>query len=111
MEKFKAQSEKITEAKQDMNVLSENAAKIQNSTKDTETKTTMMNTAKDNLYSIIEDLSAISEQNAASTQETNASMEELNATFSIIADSAKSLQEIADQLKEEISFFDLNGIE
>lgn len=107
---FKAQSEKITEAKQDLNILTTNAMKVQDSAKDTGEKTNTMTATKDHLTSIIEDLSAISEQNAASTQETNASMEELNATFNIIADSAKNLQMIAENLKQEISFFDLGDI-
>lgn len=111
VEKFKAQSEKIREAKQDMNILSENATRIQDSTIDTEDKTTTMNETKDRLTGIVADLSAISEQNAASTEETNAAMEELNATFSIIANSAKNLQEIADELEEKIGFFHLKNTE
>ncbi len=111
VEKFKAQSAKIKEAKQDMNILSENATKVQDSTKDTGEKTTTMNETKEQLTGLIEDLSAISEQNAASTQETNAAMEELNATFSIIADSAKNLMEIADELENKIGFFQLETTE
>jgi methyl-accepting chemotaxis protein len=50
-------------------------------------------------------LSAISEENAASTEETSASMEELNATIIMLADSAKSLNDIAEQLRKDLSFF------
>lgn len=111
VEKFKAQSAKILEAKQDMNILSENTSKVQDSTADTDEKAAAMNETKEKLTGVIKDLSAISEQNAASTQETNAAMEELNATFSIIADSAKNLMDIADELEEKISFFHLGTAE
>ena len=50
-------------------------------------------------------LSAISEENAASTEETSASMEELNATIIMLADSANSLNDIAEQLRKDLSFF------
>ena len=49
--------------------------------------------------------SSVSEENAASTQETNAAMEELNATFSLITESAGQLRVLANDLKENISFF------
>lgn len=105
IKEFRAQSEKITETKQDMNELSKNAMKVQDSATDTGSKTERINRRKDSLSSIIEDLSSISEENAAATEQTNASMEELDATFTIIAQSAKELQEIAVKLKDEISFF------
>ena len=60
------------------------------------------------LIGIIDDLSAVSQQNAAGTEETNAAMEELNASFHLISDNAKSLQEIADELSNEISYFRLS---
>ena len=64
-----------------------------------------LNDAKNGLMEIISDLSAISEENAASTEETNASMEELNATFTIISESAGKLQTLAEELKDNISYF------
>lgn len=54
---------------------------------------------------IIQNLSAVAEQNATSTQQTNASMEEMNATINLLAQSAKDLKEIADELQREVSFF------
>lgn len=54
---------------------------------------------------VISNLSAISEENAASSEETNASMEELNATINILAEHAKSLKRLSDDLNEEVSFF------
>jgi len=54
---------------------------------------------------VISSLSAISEENAASSEETNASMEELNATINILAEHAKSLKRLSDELNSEVSFF------
>lgn len=56
---------------------------------------------------VISSLSAISEQNAASSEETNASMEELNATINILANQAKTLKELSEQLHQEVDFFKL----
>ena len=53
----------------------------------------------------MDSLSAISEENAASTEETSASMQELNATVNLLADSAKSLNDLAMKLEEDLSFF------
>ena len=50
-------------------------------------------------------LAAISEENAASTQETSASMQELNATINLLVESAKSLNDIAEKLDENLAFF------
>ena len=52
-------------------------------------------------------LSAISEENAASTEETSASMQELNSTVSILAKSATNLHQIAEQLDNDLRFFNI----
>lgn len=54
---------------------------------------------------VIQSLSAVSQENAASTEETTASMQELNATINILADAAKELKEMAENLEAEVSFF------
>lgn len=56
---------------------------------------------------IIQNLSAVADKNAMSTQQTNASMEEMNATINLLAQSAKDLKDIADQLQREVSFFQI----
>lgn len=63
------------------------------------------NTARAHINDVISDLSAISEQNAASAQETTASMQELNATINVMAEMAKSLQEISNALNDDMKFF------
>lgn len=105
---FQKQSDSINLTKNDMNELSENALKVQDAAKDTGDKTNEINSSKNTLIGIIDDLSAVSQQNAAGTEETNAAMEELNASFHLISDNARSLQEIADELSNEISYFRLN---
>lgn len=55
----------------------------------------------------IRNLSEISERNAAATEETTASMQELNATINLLAESAKGLKELADELNEATQFFTL----
>lgn len=63
--------------------------------------------SRSSVVGIINNLSEISEQNAASTQETTASMEELNATINLLAEEAKGLKELADELNEATQFFTL----
>ncbi|MDE7276223.1 MAG: hypothetical protein K2N98_05130, partial [Lachnospiraceae bacterium] len=50
-------------------------------------------------------LSAAAQQNAASTEETNAAMQELNATINLLAEAAKDLKDIAEELEADVSFF------
>lgn len=54
---------------------------------------------------IVQNLSAVAQQNAASTEETNAAMQELNATINLLADAAKDLKEIAEELERNVAFF------
>ncbi len=63
--------------------------------------------ARQNMVSIIANLSAISEENAAATQETTASMEELYATINLVSNSAVELKDLAVALEEETKFFKL----
>ena len=85
--------------------MAENVENVSGSTNSIATHIDQLNVAKDKLVEIISDLSAISEENAASTEETNASMQELNATFSIITESANTLQKLAEEMAETISYF------
>lgn len=56
---------------------------------------------------VIQSLSAVSQENAASTQQTTASMQELNATINLLAEAAKELKEMSENLEAEVSFFKL----
>lgn len=102
---FDEQNKQLDATKNDMNSMNEGVHNVTDSAHDINDRVNNLNNAKNNLISIIEDLSAISEENAASTEETNASMEELNATFEVISHSASELQELANKLSEDISYF------
>jgi methyl-accepting chemotaxis protein len=63
--------------------------------------------ARVRVLDVISNLSSISEENAASAQQTTASMQELNATINLMAESAKRLKEISEELNETMGFFKL----
>lgn len=104
-ENFGKQAEQLETTKSTMEDMAESVSNVAQSSKQISEKIDSLETAKNELTHIITDLSAISEENAASTQETNASMEELNATFQLISDSAKKLQHLANDLGQNISYF------
>ncbi len=60
---------------------------------------------KEDIISIIEQLSAISQENAAGTQEASASVEEQTASTEEIAHSSEDLAKIAEDLNQQISQF------
>jgi methyl-accepting chemotaxis protein len=106
-EAFQIQNNHLNETKNDMDGVVENVANVDQSAKVIFDKVSVLNNLKVSFHEIIEDLSAISQQNAASSEETNASMEELNATFTVIADSAQDLRQLAQALNERMKFFTL----
>lgn len=65
----------------------------------------IMDNKKDNIISIIENLSAISEENAAGTEESSASIEEQTASMEQIAIASESLSKLAEDLDRNISKF------
>ncbi|WP_198135373.1 methyl-accepting chemotaxis protein [Alkaliphilus metalliredigens] len=62
---------------------------------------------KSEVISIIENLSAISEETAAGTQEAAASVEEQTASMIEIANSSEALGQLAEEMKKNISKFQL----
>lgn len=67
----------------------------------------IMEERKDEVYSVIENLSAVAEENAASTQEASAAMEEQSAAIEEIAQSSEGLSNLASELKALIEKFKL----
>ena len=104
-ESFSVQAEQLDSTKSNMEIMSGNVASVKETSSSISVQVKSLYDAKNGLMEVISDLSAISEENAASTEETNASMEELNATFSIISESANKLQSLAEELKDNISYF------
>lgn len=71
-------------------------------------KTTIeLNTNKETVLGIMQNLSAIAEENAASTQEASASIEEQSATVEEIANSSENLSVISNDLKLLVQKFKL----
>ncbi|MBQ7944397.1 MAG: cache domain-containing protein [Lachnospiraceae bacterium] len=104
---LKEQQEKLAATQEQFKQVIED---IEVSRRDTNTindQTDECDVARQNVEGIIANLSAISEENAAAAEETTASMEELSATISLVANSAKTLKEVAVALNEETNYFKL----
>ena len=64
-----------------------------------------METKKDEIIGIIQNLSAISQENAAGTQEASASVEEQSASIEEIASASEVLANLAEEMQESVSKF------
>ncbi len=60
---------------------------------------------KDEIISVIENLSAISQENAAGTEEASASVEEQTAAIDEIAQSSDTLSSLAEEMQKSVSQF------
>lgn len=65
----------------------------------------LMNTNKDSIIELVQNLAAISEENAAGTEEVSASMQEQSARIMEIASSGEDLAKISEELRMLISNF------
>lgn len=99
------QQQKLKETKLKFEQVNAGIAEAKNKTEGVTGMTKNCDESRIKVVDVISNLSAISEENAASSEETNASMEELNATINILAEQAKSLKKLSDDLNEEVSFF------
>lgn len=70
-------------------------------------RTEELDTARVKVVDVVQNLTAIAEENAASTQETSASATEMSAIMGSIESSARELNEIADQLHNTVSRFQI----
>lgn len=70
-------------------------------------RTEELDTARVKVVDVVQNLTAIAEENAASTQETSASATEMSAIMSSIESNARELNEIADQLHNTVSRFQI----
>ena len=64
-----------------------------------------LDSSREKIVDVIENLSAVSEENAAATEETMASIQELTSMMLELATSANKLNELADLLEESVSVF------
>lgn len=65
----------------------------------------IMENKRDNIISIIENLSAISEENAAGTEEASASVEEQTASMEQIANASEELAKLAEDMNQSVARF------
>lgn len=68
-------------------------------------RTQRLDEARERVVDVVQSLTAIAEENAASTEETSASAEEVNAIIGNIAENAKTLSEIAQELERSANRF------
>lgn len=99
------QQKKLNETKEKFQAVSKGIDVTMTETERIHQETQECDKARAKIIDLIQNLSAVSQENAASTQETTASMQELNATINLLADSAKNLKDISDELEENVSFF------
>lgn len=70
-------------------------------------KTSKLNEARGNVIDIVQSLTAIAEENAASTEETSASVSEVSGIITDIADNAKHMKSVANDLKNKTGVFSM----
>ena len=99
------QQKKLNETKEKFADVSKGIEASIAETEDVYAETKDCDEARIKVTDIIENLSAVAEKNATSTQQTNASMEEMNTTIHKLAESARNIESIADELKRDVSFF------
>ncbi|MCQ2536437.1 MAG: methyl-accepting chemotaxis protein [Lachnospiraceae bacterium] len=105
MVRLKETQEKLNETKDRFSDVSQGIVTSRGGTDTINGQALDCDSARSQVVDVVSNLSAISEENAASTQQTTASMQELNATINLLAQSAASLKEMANELNSETQFF------
>ncbi len=105
-ESIKEQQEVITLTVQNINDLLSEINDTVEKVNTINEQSRVCNDAKDGIVSTMESLADICQQNAASSQDTSSAMEELDSTVENLADSASVLKKSADDLNQNISFFE-----
>lgn len=118
-----ADSEKSVETMEDVKVViekqNENVINTENAFRDVKdgidksiegirtiaTRTEKLDEARIKVVDVVQNLTAIAEENAASTEETSASAAEVGSIVESIAENAKQLNVIANELEESIKIF------
>ncbi|MCT4545281.1 MAG: methyl-accepting chemotaxis protein [Vallitalea sp.] len=98
-----AESVKKTESK--FEGIAEAIEKNKNSIDELDKSSKSMEDKKDNIISIIENLSAISEENAAGTEEASASVEEQTTSMEQIANASEKLSKLAEDMNQSVAKF------
>lgn len=106
-QEMEAQSGHLDETKHNMEIMKDGVENVSVNAKEISDRVNNLDSAKANLIDIIDNLSAISEENASTSSETKNSMDNLNSTFAVISDASDSLKNLAEQLYEKISYFNI----
>lgn len=67
--------------------------------------TKVMDTSREGVIEVVQNLSAVAEENAASTEQTSASVIEMGASIQEVSDNADHLKDIAANLEKSVSLF------
>lgn len=67
--------------------------------------TRVMDTSREGIIEVVQNLSAVAEENAASTEQTSASMMEMGASIQEVSGNADHLKDIAANLEKSVSLF------
>lgn len=101
------QQEKLEETKEKFLYVTKGVDASREETSMIQNHTEVCDASRVKVIDVIQNLSAISEENAASTQQTTASMGELNETIRLLADAAKNLKSLSQDLERDMDFFRL----
>lgn len=104
---METQQAKLQQTQERFRTLEQGIRQSGSETRQIKEQTDICDSARRMVEDVITNLSAISQENAASTEETTASMEELNATMGQLAVSSGKLKEMAQQLEQDLNFFQI----
>ncbi len=98
----------VTETESIFNEISHSIASVMDSVSEVKEYTYEMVIQKDEIVSVIGNVSATAEETSAATQQVSAATEEQLASIEEVASYATNLQELSDQLQSMISKFNIN---
>lgn len=104
-EDSRMQADELNRTKDSFNGLKREIGLVSEAAKEIFDQTSSINTLKNGVNSVIEQLAAIAEENAASTQETSASMYTLTENIDKCKDETKVLAGLSEELSEQTRKF------
>lgn len=104
---MKTQSDRLADTKDCFGEVSHNVEVTQREIMDINTAISSMDEERVEVVDVVQSLTAIAEENAAGTEESLASTEMVNGMIKDVAEVAKALAELADEIEGSISIFKL----
>ncbi|MCI8357110.1 MAG: hypothetical protein HFI51_03025 [Lachnospiraceae bacterium] len=102
---MKKQSEHLSDTKNCFGEVSHNVDVTQSEIADIDATISNMDEERINVIDVVQSLTAIAEENAASTEESLASTETVNGMIQDVAEVAKALEELANEIDMGVSIF------